>query len=238
MVGDALAVAEDYGDLAEGLLVLYQATGEQRWLDAARELLDAALELFVDDDGSVFDTGSDAERLVRRPRDPSDNAAPSGTSALAAALLAYSALTGSMDHRAAAERALRIVTGAGTAQPRFFGWALAAAEALIDGPVQIALVGADAELVRVAWSAQAAGCRGRVRRARPARRRRCSPTVRWSAGSPPPTCAAAWSAICRSPAPTRWPRGCGADQPRLPATTLTSVSPLHCGISRIAQRPR
>ena len=157
VVGDALAVAEDYGDLAEGLLVLYQATGEQRWLDAARELLDAALELFIDDDGSVFDTGSDAERLVRRPRDPSDNAAPSGTSALAAALLAHSALTGSTDHRAAAERALRIVTGAGTAQPRFFGWALAAAEALIDGPVQIALVGADAELVRVAWSASPPG---------------------------------------------------------------------------------
>jgi hypothetical protein len=157
VVGDALAVAEDYGDLAEGLLVLYQACAQQRWLDAARELLDAALVLFVDDEGNVFDTGSDAERLVRRPRDPSDNAAPSGPSALAAALLTYSALTGSLEHRTAAERALQIVGGAGSAQPRFLGWALAAAEAMVDGPVQIALVGADAELVRTAWTARPPG---------------------------------------------------------------------------------
>ncbi len=150
-VGDALGVAEDYGDLAEGLLALHQATGELRYLDAAGELLDVALARFADGSGGFFDTGDDAEVLVRRPRDPSDNAAPSGSSAMAAALLTYSALTGSMTHRAAAEQALRVVTGAGVAQPRFFGWALAAAQALVDGPVQIALVGHDRNLEAVAW---------------------------------------------------------------------------------------
>ena len=59
------------------------------------ELLDIALARFAAPDGGFFDTGDDAEQLVRRPRDPSDNAAPSGSSALAAALLTYSALTGS-----------------------------------------------------------------------------------------------------------------------------------------------
>ncbi len=151
VIGDALGVAEDYGDLAEGLLALHQATGEQRYLAAAGELLDVAMERFADGDGGFFDTGDDAEQLMRRPRDPSDNAAPSGSSALAAALLTYSALTGSPAHRVAAEHALRIVTGAGIAQPRFFGWALAAAQALVDGPVQIALVGHDGDLERVAW---------------------------------------------------------------------------------------
>jgi uncharacterized protein YyaL (SSP411 family) len=55
--------------------------------------------------------------------------------------VAYSALTGSVAHRTAAEDALRHVADIATKQPRFFGWALAAAEALVDGPVQVAIVG-------------------------------------------------------------------------------------------------
>ncbi len=152
-VGSALAVAEDYGDLADGLLVLHQATGDPQWLAAAGELLDVALASFTDGAGGFFDTGSDAEQLVRRPKDPTDNAAPSGSSALATALVAYSALTGSLEHRAAAESALTVVTALGTRQPRFLGWALAAAEGLIAGPVQIAVVGENGvgELTRTAW---------------------------------------------------------------------------------------
>ncbi|HKC28556.1 MAG TPA: N-acylglucosamine 2-epimerase, partial [Jatrophihabitans sp.] len=140
-VGSAPGVAEDYGDLADGLLVLHQATGDPRWLDAAGELLDTALAHFGDGDGGFYDTADDAEQLLRRPRDPSDNATPSGTSALITALIAYSALTGSSRHRAAAEDALRGVAELAVAQPRFFGWALAAAEALLDGPVQVAVAG-------------------------------------------------------------------------------------------------
>jgi uncharacterized protein len=140
-VGDALGVAEDYGDLAEGLLALHQATADARWLHCAGELLDFALVHFGDGDGGFYDTGDDAEALVRRPKDPTDNAAPSGSSALANALLTYSALTGSPDHRAAAENALWVVSDHGVRQPRFFGWALAAAEGVIAGPVQVAIVG-------------------------------------------------------------------------------------------------
>jgi uncharacterized protein YyaL (SSP411 family) len=151
VVGHAVAVAEDYGDLADGLLVLHQATGEARWLAAAGELLDVALSRFVDGNGGFFDTADDAETLVQRPWDPTDNAAPSGTSALANALLGYAALTGSPDHRAAAEAALGVVGTLGERAPRFVGWALAAAEGLVAGPVQIALVGDDRRLVQAAW---------------------------------------------------------------------------------------
>ncbi|MEO8889729.1 MAG: thioredoxin domain-containing protein [Jatrophihabitantaceae bacterium] len=151
--GAALAVAEDYGDLAEGLLALHQATAEARWLDAAGDVLDFALAHFRDDNGGFFDTGDDAETLVRRPQDPSDNAAPSGSSALASALLTYSALTGSPEHRAAAESALSVVSEDGVRQPRFFGWALAAAEGLVAGPVQVAIVGepGGGPLTTAAW---------------------------------------------------------------------------------------
>jgi uncharacterized protein YyaL (SSP411 family) len=151
VVGDALGVAEDYGDLAEGLLALHQATGSARWLDVAGTLLDVAAARFTDGHGGFYDTGDDAEVLVRRPRDPTDNATPSGASALAGALVTYSALTGSLSHRELAEEALRVVSDLGVQQPRFLGWSLAAAEALVAGPVQIALVGDDADLVRAAW---------------------------------------------------------------------------------------
>jgi uncharacterized protein len=158
-VGDALAVAEDYGDLAEGLLLLHQASADPRWLIEAGALLDFALDAFADPAGGFFDTASDAEKLVRRPQDPTDNAAPSGSSALAGALLTYSALTGSTAHREAAEAALRIVSTLGTQQPRFLGWALAVAEAVSSGPVQVAVVGelAAGELTELAWSRRPPG---------------------------------------------------------------------------------
>ncbi len=152
-VGAAWAVAEDYGNLAEGLLVLHQASAEPRWLDAASELLDVALARFADGTGGFYDTADDAERLVRRPRDPADNATPSGASALAGALLGYSALTGSTRHREAAAAAVGAVAGIAIAQPRFFGWTLAVAVGLADGPVQVAVVGEGGRgaLTKTAW---------------------------------------------------------------------------------------
>ncbi|WP_073392044.1 thioredoxin domain-containing protein [Jatrophihabitans endophyticus] len=141
LVGDAMGVAEDYGDLAEGLLALHQATADAQWLAAAGELLDIALDRFAADDGGFHDTADDAEQLMRRPRDPTDNATPAGSSAVAAALLTHAALTGSTRHRSAGERALAVVGEVAVRQPRFFGWSLAAAEGVAAGPVQVAIVG-------------------------------------------------------------------------------------------------
>jgi uncharacterized protein len=159
-VGAPAGVLEDHGDLAEGLLVLHQATGEARWLAAAAEVLDVALERFGDGRGGFHDTADDAEALVTRPADPTDNATPSGTSAVAGALLTYAALTGSERHRAAAESALGVARRLGARQPRFFGWALAVAEAVVAGPLQVAVVGdgpAGVALVRTAWHATSPG---------------------------------------------------------------------------------
>ena len=140
-VGTARGVAEDYGDLAEGLLALHQATGNGRWLAEAGQLLGVALEHFADADGGFFDTAADAEQLFTRPRDPSDNASPSGQSALAGALLTYAALSGSSRHRTAADAALAAAGTLAAREPRFAGWTLAVAEAALAGPLQVAVVG-------------------------------------------------------------------------------------------------
>ncbi|WP_278236073.1 thioredoxin domain-containing protein [Isoptericola sp. AK164] len=144
LVGDAPAVAADHGDLARGLLCLHQATGEAQWLDSAVQLLDTAIELFAAEDGSFYDVGSDAERLVVRTRDPSDGPEPSGQSAMAEALFTAAALTGSERYRRLAEDAVRASGTLARRAPRFAGGVLAAAEALADGPRQVAVVGARA----------------------------------------------------------------------------------------------
>ncbi|MEU6506944.1 thioredoxin domain-containing protein [Streptomyces sp. NPDC046942] len=141
-VGPNAGVLEDYGDVAEGFLALASVTGEGVWLDFAGLLLDHVLTRFADPgSGALYDTAADAERLIRRPQDPTDNATPSGWTAAAGALLGYAAHTGSEAHRTAAERALGVVTTLGPRVPRFIGWGLAVAEALLDGPKEIAVVG-------------------------------------------------------------------------------------------------
>ncbi len=162
VVGRHAGVLEDYACLAHGLLALLSATGDVTWLWTARTLLNEALAKFAAGDGGFFDTASDAEPLVSRPRDPSDNASPSGQSALVHALLAYAALTGSGRHRDAAEAALRNVGTLAERVPRFAGWSLAAAEAALAGPLEVAVVGAPgdparAELERVARAATSPG---------------------------------------------------------------------------------
>ncbi|MDQ3576965.1 MAG: thioredoxin domain-containing protein [Actinomycetota bacterium] len=150
VVGSAAGVLEDYSALADGLLALHQATGSARWFSAACELLDTALTHFPDASapGVYHDTADDADALVWRPGDPADNAAPSGASALAGALLTGSALAG-IDkadvYRAAAERAVTRAGLLAARVPRFAGHWLTVAEALIQGPVQVAIVGPETE---------------------------------------------------------------------------------------------
>ncbi|MFF5726130.1 thioredoxin domain-containing protein [[Kitasatospora] papulosa] len=156
--GDNSGVLEDYGDVAEGFLALASVTGEGAWLEFAGFLLDIVLQHFTGEKGQLFDTADDAERLIRRPQDPTDNATPAGWTAAAGALLSYAAHTGSEAHRAAAEGALGVVGALGPKAPRFIGWGLAVAEALLDGPREVAVAGPVAgELHRTALLGRAPG---------------------------------------------------------------------------------
>jgi len=152
VVGRPDGVLDDYGCVAEAFCAVHQLTGEGRWLDLAGTLLDAAQTHFSSADGAFHDTADDAEQLVARPADPTDNATPSGLSSLAAALVAYSALTGHTTHREIAERALETVAALMARHPRYAGYACAVGEALVSGPYEIAVVQTDgvSPLVRAA----------------------------------------------------------------------------------------
>src|SRR4029077_6895354 len=99
-----------YADLADGLLALYEATFDEVWFVAARDLADAILDQFADPAGGFFDTADDHEELVTRPKDPQDNATPAGGSMATRVLLRLAALTGEGSDRTAAEAAIATVT--------------------------------------------------------------------------------------------------------------------------------
>jgi uncharacterized protein len=139
--GPSAGVLEDYACVAEGYLALSGVTGEARWVAMAGQLLETALERFGDPAGGFYDTADDGEPLIYRPADPADGPSPSGTFAVAGALLSYSALTGSARHRAAAARALGPLFAIASRYPRAAGWGVAVAEAMVSGPAEIAIVG-------------------------------------------------------------------------------------------------
>jgi uncharacterized protein YyaL (SSP411 family) len=143
--GSAAGVLEDYASVAEAFLMIFSVTGETAWFDLAGSLLADILARFRDPDGRLFDTASDAESLVVRPRDIADGPTPAGPSAAASALLAYAAYTGSGEHREAAEVAVQAALVVAARAPRAAGWGLAVAEAFAAGPVEVALVGVNGD---------------------------------------------------------------------------------------------
>src|SRR5204863_2452680 len=99
---------EDYAMVAAALIDVYEATFERRWLDASRGLADEMIRLFWDERlEGLYDTGSDHEQLIVRPRNLFDNAVPCGTSVAAETLFRLAVLTGQSRYEAIAAKAPR-----------------------------------------------------------------------------------------------------------------------------------
>ncbi|HEX8032351.1 MAG TPA: glycoside hydrolase family 47 protein, partial [Ktedonobacterales bacterium] len=137
------AYLEDYSAVVNGLLSTYEATGETRFIVWARELADVLLSRFWDEaSGGFFDTASDHEALIGRPRELTDNATPSGTSLAVEGLLRLAALTGEERYREHAARIVVPLAPAMVDQPSAFGHLLGALDDFISPFYEIALVGA------------------------------------------------------------------------------------------------
>ncbi len=99
----------DYAFLTEGLLYLYEATFDPRWIMESVSLTDDLIARYYDaDGGAFFFTASDAEKLLARTKDPNDGAIPSGNSVTALNLLRLSLLTGNKDYRKKAESIFQV----------------------------------------------------------------------------------------------------------------------------------
>ncbi|MEK6674840.1 MAG: thioredoxin domain-containing protein [Planctomycetota bacterium] len=136
------AYMEDYAFLIEGLLNLYEATFDRKWLDRAVTLSDTAMKYYLDESGGGFYfTASDGEALLARSKNPHDSAIPSPNSVHALNLLRLAVLTGRKEHRANAERLFKAFAGDVTQNPFAFERQLCALDFYHDRVKEIAILG-------------------------------------------------------------------------------------------------
>ena len=151
------AYLEDYACLIDGLISLFEASGELGWLEAAIQLTQTMIEQFWDDEsGGFFFTGKSHEQLIIRSKDFLDNATPSGNSVALFALLRLSLLTGNEDYRRRATAVLRLLANQMRRYPSAFGFAMCGLDFYLSTPKEIALVGAPTDetlqqLMRTLW---------------------------------------------------------------------------------------
>ena len=139
---------EDYACLIDGLLSLHEATLEPRWLQEAVSVADGMIALFWDDAvGGFYDTGSDHETLVIRPRDVFDNAQPCGSSVAADVLLRLAVITGDDDYSTKGATPLRAMQQMLGRAPAATGHWLGALDFYVSLPREIVIVGPAADSV-------------------------------------------------------------------------------------------
>src|SRR6185503_14478298 len=136
------AYLEDYAYLAEGLLDLYEAGGGLGWLRESEALAQRMGEDFADEAGGFYSTARGHESLIVRHREGHDGATPNANAVAAHVLARLSFHLGRDDLREEAGRALRAYGKAIARQPRAFARSLAVVDLLLEGPVELAFVGA------------------------------------------------------------------------------------------------
>jgi hypothetical protein len=133
---------EDYSFVADGLLALYEATFDQRWLDESISLADRMIELFWDDAvGGFYDTSAEHDHLVVRPRDVLDNAQPCGGSVATDVLLKLAVITGNEDYRVKAAIPLRTLRELIGRAPAGTGHWIAALDFYVSSPKEVVIIG-------------------------------------------------------------------------------------------------
>jgi uncharacterized protein len=138
------AFAEDVAYLAQGLLALYEADHDPRWLRWAADLAGDADARFRDAvSGTYFTVPSDGEQLIARPRELLDNATPATSSVMADVHLRLAALTGEQRHADLAEQTMAALAGVIPQMPLAFGELLRAAERSLGTSTEVAIVGPD-----------------------------------------------------------------------------------------------
>ena len=133
---------EDYSFVADGLLALYEATFDRRWLTEATSLADRMIELFWDDEvGGFYDTSTEHDKLVIRPRDVLDNAQPCGGSVATDVLLKLAVITGNEDYRVKAATPLRTLHDLMARAPAGTAHWLAALDFYVSTPKEVVIIG-------------------------------------------------------------------------------------------------
>jgi uncharacterized protein len=142
------AYLDDYACLIDGLLSLYEATFDLRWISAAEDLAGKMTDRFWDpQEKNFFFTPDDHEALIHRPKEIYDNALPSGNSVAAGALLRLAAFTGDQQWSSYAIEILESNAGLMLKFPNAVPHLLCALDAYFGSTTEIAIIGSPASTV-------------------------------------------------------------------------------------------
>jgi uncharacterized protein len=121
------AYLEDHAFLLEALIVLFEATCDERWLSHATELADELIARFADpENGGFFSTAADGERLIARRKELEDSPIPAGGSSAAMGLLRLAQLTGEQRYERESAGAIGLLQTIAPRHPTSFGHLLQA----------------------------------------------------------------------------------------------------------------
>lgn len=138
------ACLDDYACLIDGLLAVFEATGQVNRLKEASGLADRMIEQFSDpESGGFFYTGHDHETLIARPLDTQDSATPSGNAMAISGLLKLARITGAERYEVSAERCLQFVAGQMQRAPMGSSQSLLALDFRLGPAWEIAILAAD-----------------------------------------------------------------------------------------------
>ncbi len=133
---------DDYAFLLDGLIALYEATFDPRWMQESLVIAESMIERFWDPDaGDFYFTSADHETLIQRPKELFDNATPSGNSVAVHALLRLSKLTGNSRFSDYAFRVLEKMAGLLDRQSSAFPHLLCALDFCLGHPQEVAIIG-------------------------------------------------------------------------------------------------
>ncbi len=136
------AYLDDYAFLIVGLVDLYEASFEVRWIRAACDLAREMIARYWDEEGGAFFfTAHDHERLIVRKKMTQDGAIPSGNSMAALGLLKLAKLSGEEEFRTRGEGVLRAFSEYLERAPAAFHMMLVALDFHLASPVEVAVVG-------------------------------------------------------------------------------------------------
>ncbi|HEX2474617.1 MAG TPA: thioredoxin domain-containing protein, partial [Lacipirellulaceae bacterium] len=136
------AYLDDYAAIANSLISLYEAYGDEMWIDEAVQLLDIVLNEFSDPAGGFFYTAKDHERLITRTKELTDSSIPSGNALAANAFLRLGKLLGRRDYLSAADRTLAVAVPIMERVPMAAGQMLLALDRYLGPAHEFVLVGA------------------------------------------------------------------------------------------------
>jgi uncharacterized protein len=133
---------QDYAFLCEGLIDLFEVTGDPRWLQEAIDLTRIQIRLFWDQThGGFYDTGTEDVSLLVRTRDQYDGAEPTGNSTAALNLVRLGDLTGAKEFRERADATVKSFGPWLEKQPSIMPYLVIAAMHMEQAPSQIVVVG-------------------------------------------------------------------------------------------------